>query len=101
PAPTRRAKVWRSRSTTRSGGASPTDALGVAQHLARGVVAARAHDAASGVRGRAAQVQVLHRRPVVGVAGYGSQEEKLRERHRALEDVAARKREAPLDVQRR
>ena len=70
----------------------------VPQDLARRVPAAGADHAAAGVRRRAAQVQALHRRAVVGEARRRPQAEQLRQPHRPLEDVAARQPERPLQV---
>src|SRR5215472_16531711 len=72
----------------------------VPEDLPRGVVAARAHDAAAGMSGGAAQVEAADGRAVVGVAGKGTPEEELVQRHRSLEDVAAGEAEAMLDVPR-
>src|SRR5215472_2823867 len=72
----------------------------VPEDLPRGVVAARAHDAAAGMSGGAAQVEAADGRAVVGVAGEGAPEEELIRRHRSLEDVAAGESEALLDVPR-
>ena len=71
------------------------------EHFPRGVPARRAHDAAAGVGGRAAQVEALDGRAVVGVADDGAEQEELVQRHRALEDVAAGQVEGLLQVERR
>ena len=58
------------------------------EQLERGDPPGRAHDAAAGMRGRAAHPQVLDRRPVARPAGHRPVEEQLLERELALEDVA-------------
>ena len=54
----------------------------------RRVPARRAHDAAAGMRRRAAHVEVANRRPVLRPARRRAQEEQLLERQLALKDVA-------------
>src|SRR5262249_35491986 len=60
-----------------------------------------ADDASSRMCRRAAQEEPADRRAVAGPARRGPEEEELVERHRALEDVAARQREGALEVERR
>ena len=60
-----------------------------------------AHDAAAGMRGRSAHVQVLDRRAVLRPARDRTQEEKLLERKLALEDVAFGQAELAFEVERR
>src|SRR6185436_8624476 len=67
----------------------------------RRVAAGGAHDAAAGVRRRAAQVEVADRRFVLRPPGSGTEEEELLQRQLSLEDVALRETEGPLDVERR
>ena len=52
------------------------------------------------MRRGSAQIESPNRRAVVGVPGEGAHEEELRQRHRPLEDVPARKPEAALEVER-
>ena len=54
-----------------------------------------------GMRRRAAHVEVLDRRPVLGPSRHGPQEEELLESQLALEDVAFREPEVALEVERR
>ena len=63
--------------------------------------AVRAHDAAAGMRGRAAHPQVLDGRLVLRVAGHGTQEEQLLERELALEDVAFGQSQLAFEIERR
>ena len=60
----------------------------VLQDALGGVLAGRAHDPAARVRGRAAHVQPVDRRPVPRPARHRPVEEQLLERQLALEDVA-------------
>src|SRR6185295_19960566 len=62
----------------------------IALDLAGGIVAARADDAAARMRGGAAEIQPTDRRAVVGVSRQRAREKQLVQRHRALENVAAR-----------
>src|ERR687889_550111 len=73
----------------------------VFQYLRGGVAARGAHDAAAGVRGRAAHVEVADGRAVLRPAGRGPQEEELFEGEFALKDVALGESEVALDVERR
>ena len=61
----------------------------IAQNFRCSVASAGAHHASTGMSRTAAQVQPLHRRAVVAVAGDRSQTEQLMQRHRTLEDIAA------------
>ena len=67
----------------------------------RGIASGRAHDAAAGMRGRAAHVEAVDRRLVLRPAGHGPQEEELLERQLALEDVALGETPLALEVERR
>ena len=60
----------------------------VFQNFERGKTAGRAHDAAAGMRRRAAHIEFLHRSAVARPAGRRAQEEKLLERKFALENIA-------------
>src|SRR3990170_3942237 len=73
----------------------------VLQDLPRRVVSRRAHDAASGMGSRSAEVQVLDRRAILGPARDRPEEEELVRRELAVEDVPAREAELPLQIQRR
>src|SRR5881296_71214 len=53
------------------------------------VEAAGTHHTAAGVRRRAAQIEPLHRGPVVGVTRYRAEAEHVRQAHRPLHDIAA------------
>src|ERR1043166_817314 len=75
--------------------------LPVVQNLQRRVAARSAHDAAAGVGGRAAHVEVSNRRAVLRPAGRGAEEEELFEREFALEDVALGETELAFEVERR
>ena len=61
----------------------------------------RAHDAAAGMRGRAAHPQVLDGRLVLCPAGHRAQEEQLLQRELALEDVALGQSKFAFEVERR
>src|SRR6185295_19997529 len=71
----------------------------VALDLAGGIVAARADDAAARMRGGAAEIQPTDRRAVVGVSRQWTREKQLVQRHRALENVAARETELALEIE--
>src|SRR3954468_5882438 len=73
--------------------ASGRPAAPVLQDLVGGVLPVGAHDAAAGMRRRAAHVEAADRRAVVGPPGRGSQEEQLLQRQLSLEDVAFREAE--------
>src|SRR5205807_6077585 len=75
--------------------------LAVPDYLPRRVIPTRPHDPAARMRGGAAQVQAADGRAVARPSGERAQEEELRQRHRALENVAAREPETALQVERR
>src|SRR5256885_13073202 len=62
--------------------------LEVLNDLARSVAAVDAADATTGMRARTAEIEILDRRPVVGIAGHGPPGEELVEREVAVHDVA-------------
>src|SRR5437764_2619300 len=76
-------------------------ALPVVQDLHRRQPTGSAHDAAAGVRGRAAHIKVLHRRAVLRPSRDRTQEEQLLERELALEDVSFGQSELAFQVERR
>src|SRR2546423_1734348 len=63
--------------------------LEVLNDLARSVAAVDAADATTGMGARAAEIEILDRRPVIRVAGHGPPAEELIEREVAMHDVAA------------
>src|SRR5205807_5736922 len=71
-----------------------------AEDYAGGVQPGCAHDPTAGVGGRAAQVQVAHRRAVAGEARHRAEKEELIQRHGPLEDVPTGQVERPLQVYR-
>ena len=75
--------------------------LPVAQDLLGGVLAVRAHDAAAGMRRRAAHIEVANRRRVLRPSRGRPQKEQLLERQLALEDVAFRQAPLALEIERR
>src|SRR5687768_14313724 len=78
-----------------------TPALEVANDLARGVVAGRAGDAATGMPTRAAQVEARQRHAVVRGAEDRPRREELVEPELAVEDVAVDEAEAAFQIERR
>src|SRR5271170_4369352 len=73
----------------------------VADHLAGGVQARRAADAAAGVGRGAAHIEAGNGRAVVGVAEHGPCRIELVEAQLAVKDVAADKPEVALEVEGR
>ena len=61
----------------------------------------RAHDAAAGMRGRSAHVEVLDRRAELRPSRHRPQEEELLQRELALEDVAFAQSELAFQIERR
>src|SRR3954468_24205675 len=76
-------------------------ALPVIEDLHRCQPAGSAHDAAAGMRGRAAHIKVLHRSAVLRPPRHWTQEEQLLERQLALEDVAFGQSKLAFQVKRR
>src|SRR5262245_6113919 len=74
-------------------------AFPVFEELESRIPAVGAHDAAARVRGGSAHVEAADRRPVLGPARRGPQEEKLLQRQLALEDVSFREAPLPLEIQ--
>ena len=72
--------------------------LQVAEDLLGRVFAAGAEHAAAGVARRAAKIQALNRRAMVGPAGDGAEAEQLVGAHRSLHDVAAGDAERAFEV---
>src|ERR1700759_479321 len=65
-----------------------------------GDAAIGAHNAPTGMRGRAANEEVIDRSAVIGPAGNGAEKEKLFERKFALKNVALRKAKFALEIER-
>ena len=60
------------------------------KHDSRGIASGRAHHPASRMRGRAAEIEVRYRRPILGPTRQGSIEEELFEREFSLKDISFR-----------
>src|SRR5580700_8322532 len=73
--------------------------LNVFQNFQRGQPAVGAHDAASGMRGRSAHVEILDRRAILSPAWHGPQEEELFERKLSLEDVSLGQSPLALEIE--
>src|SRR6185436_177918 len=73
----------------------------IEQDLARGICAGRRHDAAAGVRARAAHIEALRRSAVLREAGERTVEQQLVHRQLALEDVALGEADLGLELARR
>ena len=71
------------------------------QNFERGEAAGRAHDAAAGMGGGAAHVEILDGRAIARPAGDGPQEEKLLERKFSLKNIAFGEAGGALDIERR
>ncbi len=65
-----------------------------------GNAAGRAHDAAAGMCGGTAHIEVVDRRAVVGPPGHGAEEEKLFEGELALKDITLGETEFALEIER-
>src|SRR5579863_4508002 len=76
-----------------SGRGGPSPCAEIVDHLARGVQARRAGDAAAGVGRGAAHVQAPNRRAIVGVPQHGPRRIELVEAELAMKNVAADKAE--------
>src|SRR5579863_455546 len=74
--------------------------LDIFQNLQRGQPAVCAHDAASGMRGRSAHVEILNWRAVLSPAWHRTQEEELFERELSLEDVALGQSPLAFEIER-
>ena len=81
--------------------ARPSPAAKIADHLARGVMAGSAGDAAARMGRGAAHVEAGNGRAIVGVSEHGAGGIKLVETQAAMEDVAADEAEFALEVEAR
>src|SRR6476620_9825964 len=72
----------------------------IAEDRPRGIMPRRSGDPAARVSARAAQIQALERHPVIGGADHRPRAEQLVETHLAVENVAADRAEAALEIER-
>src|SRR6478609_1606422 len=78
-----------------------TTAFQIAQHFAGGIVSRQAGDATARMRSGSAYVKRPNRTPVIRKPQYWPRAEKLIERQRAVENVAADQAERSLQIERR
>src|SRR6185369_5045024 len=73
--------------------------LKVFQHLQRRIASGRTHDAAAGMRRRAAHVEVLDRRAILRPTRRGPQKEKLFERQLTLKNISFRQAKLTFEIE--